>query len=81
MLETVEAFIQAYFEQFYLLIIQISSVGYGDSNSMPNLTYFKQDYWTITIQMQIAWLIYMYIMTSLREHLFQIANEPTPESY
>ena len=64
-----------------MLVTQISSVGYGDSYSMPDLTYFKHDYWTISISMQIGWLFYMYMITNFRERLFQVANEPSPEKY
>ena len=42
--------------EMYLMVLTLSVVGYGDEISMPDLTYFKEDYTLFTFIMLAGWL-------------------------
>ena len=42
--------------EMYLMVITLSVVGYGDEVSMPDLSYFKEDYTLFTFTMLAGWL-------------------------
>ena len=44
------------FYEFYLMVLTLTVVGYGDSISMPDLTYFNEDYTLFTLTMLAGWL-------------------------